>query len=115
MDVVGHLIGFLLAADEAADLLNTFRTGSGQHLRHFDDPVSLHFPIYIVIIDLFQIIGEPFIPHSQQAEEAGLARPLTAHQTQHQLKLDTGMEHPADSTQHEDFQALGVELAFLCP
>ena len=77
--------------------------------------MSLHFPIYIVIIDLFQIIGEPFIPHSQQAEEAGLARPLTAHQTQHQFKFDAGVEHPADGTQHENFQALGVELAFFCP
>ena len=115
MDVVGHLIGFLLAADEAADLFNTFCTGSSQHLRHFDDPVSLHFSVYIVIIDLFQIIGEPFIPHSQQSKEAGLARPLTAYQTQHQFKFDTRVEHPADGTQHENFQALGIEQAFLRP
>ena len=94
---------------------DTMLNKNSGYLRHFDDPVSLHFPIYIVIIDLFQIIGEPFIPHSQQAEEAGLARPLTAHQTQHQFKFDAGVEHPADGTQHENFQALGVELAFFCP
>ena len=43
-------------------------------------------------------------PDRQQAEEAGLASPLTAHQTEHFLIFGAGAEYPPDSPQQKLFQ-----------
>ena len=59
---------------------------------------------YPVVIQLLQVIREPFVPDRQQSEEGGLSCTLTAHQTKHFLIFGTGTEYPAYSTQQEMFQ-----------
>jgi len=41
MGLVGNFIGFLLLAEKTLDLLDALGIGGGDHLRHFDDPVTL--------------------------------------------------------------------------
>ena len=103
LGLIGCAVGFLLAADERADFLNAFGTAGGQHLRHLDDPVALQLQKHPVIIQLFQIVTEPLVPDRQQAEEAGLASPLSAHQTEHFLIFGAGGKHPPDGSQQEVF------------
>ena len=104
LGLIGCAVGFLLAADERADFLNAFGAAGGQHLRHLDDPVALQLQKHPVIVQLFQVIGEPLVPDRQQTEEAGLASPLTAHQTEHFLIFGAGAEYPPDRPQKEVLQ-----------
>ncbi len=94
LGLIGRPVGFLLAADKRADFLNAFGAAGSQHLRHLDDPVALQLQKYPVIVQLFQVIGKPLVPDRQQTEEAGLASPLAAHQTEHFLVFGAG-EIPA--------------------
>ena len=103
LGLVGRPVGFLLAADKRADFLNAFGAAGGQHLRHLDDPVALQLQKHPVIVQLFQVIGEPLVPDRQQTEEAGLASPLSAHQTEHFLVFGAGGKHPPDRAQQEVF------------
>ena len=66
---VWHFIGFLLAAEKGLDFLNALGIGCGNHLRHLDQPVSLHLAVHIFIVQLFQVIGKPVILNCQQAKE----------------------------------------------
>ena len=43
MGLVGDFIGLLLLAEKALDFLDAFGIGGGNHLRHFNDPVTLQF------------------------------------------------------------------------
>ena len=104
LGLVGRPVGFLLAADKGADFFNAFGAAGSQHLRHFDNPVSLQLQIHPVIVQFFQVVTEPLVPDRQQAEEAGLASPLTAHQTEHFLIFGAGAEYPPDSPQQKVFQ-----------
>lgn len=104
MGLVGDLVGLLLPAEKSFDFLDASRIGCGDHLGHLDDPVSLHFAVHVFIVQPFQVVGEPIIPPRQQAEEGGLARPLAAHQTEHELELAARLEHPADGTQQKQPQ-----------
>ena len=90
-----------MTADKGADLLDALGVTGGQHLRHLDDPVALQLGKHLVIIQLFQVIGEPLILYRQKAKEGGLSGSLTAHQTEQLLILGTRMEHPADGSQQE--------------
>ena len=103
LGLIGCAVGFLLAADKRADFLNAFGAAGSQHLRHLDDPVALQLQKHPVIVQFFQVIGEPLVPDRQQAEEAGLASPLSAHQTEHFLVFGAGRKHPPDSAQQEVF------------
>ena len=47
-------VGFLLAADKGANLLDALGVAGGQHLRHLDDPVALQLGKHLVIIQLFR-------------------------------------------------------------
>ena len=76
--------------------------------------MPLHLAVNIVIVNPFQVIGEPFVPDCQQPEESGLARALTAPQTEHHLKLAARLEHSADCSQHEQAQTFIGVLAVLC-
>ena len=62
-------IGFPRSADKGLNILNAFGIGGGNHLGHFDNPMSLHLAINIVIINPFQVIGKPFVFDCQQSEE----------------------------------------------
>ena len=66
--------------------------------------MSLHFAVHVFIVQPFQVVGEPVIPARQQAEEGGLARPLAAHQAEHELELAARLEHPADGAQQKQPQ-----------
>ena len=66
--------------------------------------MSLQLQIHPVIVQFFQVVTEPLVPDRQQAEEAGLASPLTAHQTEHFLIFGAGAEYPPDSPQQKVFQ-----------
>ena len=65
--------------------------------------MALQFQKHPVIVQLFQIVTEPLVTDCQQAEEAGLASPLSAHQTKHFLVFGAGGKHPPDSPQQEVF------------
>lgn len=104
MGLIGDLVGLLLPAEKGFDLLDAFGVGRGDHFGHLDDPVSLHFAIHVLIVQPFQVVGEPVVPARQQAEEGGLARPLAAHQAEHELELTAGLEHPADGPQQKQPQ-----------
>ena len=56
MGFVGDFIGFLLLAEKALDLLDALGVGGGDHLRHFDDPVTLQLAVHVVIIQPTQVI-----------------------------------------------------------
>ena len=104
MGLIGDLVGLLLPAEKSFDFLDASRIGCGDHLGHLDDPVSLHFAVHVLIIQPFQIVGEPVVPARQQAEEGGLARPLATHQAKHEFKLAARLKHPADGTQQKQPQ-----------
>jgi hypothetical protein len=70
-----------LAADKGANFLDALGVAGGQHLRHLDDPVALQLGKHLVIIQLFQVVGEPLILYSQKAKEGGLSSSLATHQT----------------------------------
>ena len=106
-------IGFLRPADKGLNILNAFGIGGGNHLGHFDNPMSLHLAINIVIINPFQVIGKPLIFDCQQPEEGGLSCALSSDQTEHGFKLASRLEYPADCAQHEQPQTFIGELAFL--
>ena len=74
MGLVGNFIGFLLLTEETLDFLDALGIGSGDHLRHFDDPVTLQLAIYVVIVQPPQVIREPLVLDRQQPEESGLPR-----------------------------------------
>ena len=76
--------------------------------------MSLHLAVNIVIVNPFQVVGKPFVPDRQQPEEGGLSCTLTAHQTEHHLKLAARLEHSADCSQHEQAQTFIGVLAVLC-
>ena len=56
MGLVGNFIGFLLFAEETLDLLDTLGIGSGDHLRHFNDPVPLQLAVHVVVVQPTQVI-----------------------------------------------------------
>ena len=56
MGLVGDLIGLLLLAEEAFDLLDALGIGGGDHLRHFNDPVALQLSVHVVIVQPPQIV-----------------------------------------------------------
>ena len=112
---IGRAVGFLLAADKGADLLDALGVTGGQHLRHLDDPVALQLGKHLVIIQLFQIIGEPLILYSQEAKEGRLSGSLAARQTEQFLILGTWMEHPADGSQQEVLEHFFHIVVLVCP
>ena len=114
MGFIRHFIGFLGSAYKGLNILNTFGIGGGNHLGHFDNPMSLHLAVNIVIVNPFQVIGKPLVFDCQQPEEGGLSCALSSDQTEHGFKLASRLEHPADCAQHEQPQTFIGELAFLC-
>ena len=110
---VGDFVNLLLAAQEGLDFLNALGVGGCHHLGHFNNPVSLQFAVYIVIVQFSQIIRKPLIPESQQPEECGLSRSLTAYQTKHDFKLAAGLKSPRNRPQHKQFQGFIAILADL--
>ena len=99
MGLIRDFVGLFLSAEKGFDLLDAFRIGCGDHLGHLDDPVSLHFAVHILIVQPFQVVGEPVVPACQQAKKGGLARPLATHQAEHEFELAARLKHPADGTQ----------------
>ena len=56
MGFVGDFIGFLLFAEKTLDFFDALGIGGGDHLRHFNDPVSLQLSEHIVIVQPPQVI-----------------------------------------------------------
>ena len=110
MGLVGDFIGFLLLAEKALDLLNALGVGGGNHLRHFDDPVTLQLAVHVVIVQPPQVIREPLVLNGQQTEEGGLPRTLTAHQTEHGFKFTSRLEYSLDGSQQKDFHGFASVL-----
>ena len=102
MGLVGDFIGLLLFAEKTLDLLDALGIGGGDHLRHFDDPVTLQLAVHVVIVQPPQVIREPLILDRQQSKKGGLPRTLPAHQTEHGFKFTSRLEHPLDGSQQED-------------
>ena len=111
--LIGNLIGVLLAAQEGFDFLNAPGVGGCQHLRHFNNPVSVEHPVQIVVRQLFDVIRKPAVIHGQQADECGLACALPAHQTQHGIEFAARMENPLNRAQQKDFEGFRCVRGFL--
>ena len=47
---------FLLLTEETLDFLDALGIGGGDHLRHFDDPVTLQLAVHVVIVQPPQIV-----------------------------------------------------------
>ena len=97
------------------DFLNASGVGGCDHFGHFNNPVSLQFPVYIFIIQLLQIVAEPFILHGKQPEERGLSGSLAADQAEHQLKLAARLKYPLRSSKHEYPKTLFVKVGNFSP
>ena len=110
MGLVGGFIGLLLLAEKALDLLDALGIGSGDHLRHFDDPVALQLSVHVVIVQPPQVVREPLVLDGQQPEESGLPRALTAHQTEHGFKFTSRLEHALNGSQQENFHSFASVL-----
>ena len=110
---IRHLIGFLRPTDKGFNLFSALGVGGGDHFRHFNNPVSLHLAVNVVVVNPFQVIGKPLVHDRQQPEECGLARALSADQTEHDFKFTAGLEHSVDGSQHEQPQAFVAVLAVL--
>ena len=110
MGLVGDFIGLLLLAEKALDLFDALGIGGGDHLRHFDDPVTLQLTVHVVIVQPPQVIREPFILDSQQPEESRLPSTLPAYQTEHSFKFASRLEYPLDGSQQEDLHGFASVL-----
>ena len=77
--------------------------------------MALQLGKHLVIIQLFQVVGEPLILYSQESKEGGLSSSLAAHQTKQLLIFGTRMEHPADSPQQEVLKHFFYIVALICP
>ena len=58
---IRNFVDLLLAAQKRFDFFNALGIGGGNHLGHFDDPVTLQLAVYIFIVQLPQIVGKPLI------------------------------------------------------
>ena len=103
--VIGKLVGILAPGEKGLDVLDALRVGCRYHLRHFHDPVPCQSLINLFIVQLFQIIGKPFVPDSQEAKERRFPRSLTAGQHQHQIKFRSRLKDTLHSSQHEQLEA----------
>ena len=83
------------------DFFNALGIGGGNHLGHFNDPVTLQLAVHVFIVQLSQIIGKPLVLACQQPEEGGFSRALTAYQTEHDFKFAAGMKCPMNRAQQE--------------
>ena len=110
MCFVGDFIGLLLLAEKTLDFLDAFGIGGGNHLRHFNDPVTLQLAVHVVIVQPPQVIRKPLVLNGQQTEEGGLSHTLTAHQTEHGLKFASRLEYPLDGSQQEDLHGFASVL-----
>ena len=109
---VWDFIDLLLSAQKRLDFLNALGVCGGDHLRHLDNPMALQLAVHIVIVQLAKVIGKPLVFHGQQPEKGGFSGSLTAHQTEHDLKLAAGMKCPVDGSQQEQPQGfIGVLVA----
>ena len=68
---------------------------------------------HVLVAEVAQVVREPVRLQGQAAQEGGLARPLAAHQHQHQLKLAPRLKHPPYRPQHEGAQAALVVVVHL--
>ena len=66
--------------------------------------MTLQLSVDVIIVQPPQVVGKPFVPYRQQPEKGGLARTLTAHQTEHDLKLAAGSVCPVDRAQQKELQ-----------
>ena len=55
--------------------------------------------VNVLIVEALDIVGEPFILESQLPEEGRFARALVADQSEHIIKLTSGIEYAGDSAQ----------------
>ena len=76
--------------------------------------MPLHLAEHIVVIDLLQIIGEPFIFAGQKAEEGRFTGSLTAYQTEHQFKLTSRFEYPVNGSQQKQTHDFGAIRTDFC-
>ena len=110
MGLVWDFIGLLLLAEKALDFRDAFGIGGGDHLRHFDDPVALQLSVHVVVVQPPQVVREPFLLDRQQPKKAGLSCALSAHQTEHGLKLTSRLEHALNGSQQENLHGFASVL-----
>jgi len=72
--------------------------------------VPLQLAVHVVIVQPSQVIREPLVLDRQQPEKGGLSHTLTAHQTEHAVKLTSRLEHPLDGSQQEDLHGFASVL-----
>ena len=95
--------GFLLFTEKTFDLLDALGIGGGDHLRHFNDPVTLQLAVHVVVVQPPQVIREPFILDCQQPEESGLSwvspvGSVGASKCLQHFEVATGDPHPCPPT-----------------
>ena len=76
--------------------------------------MSLHLAEHIVVINLLQVIGEPFILASKKAKEGRLTGSLSAHQTEHQFKLAARSEYTVNGSQQKQPHDFGTIRTYFC-
>ena len=72
--------------------------------------MSLQFPVDVFVIQLFQIVAEPFVPDGKQPEERRFPGALAADEEEHQFEFASGLKRPVDRAKHENPQAFLVEV-----
>ena len=75
--------------------------------------MPLQLPVYVIIVQLPQVIGKPLITDSKEPKEGGLPGSLTAHQTEHDLKLCPRLEYPCHCPQHEQQEDFVIVIIYL--
>ena len=76
--------------------------------------MSLHLAEHIVVINLLQVIGEPFILTGQKAEEGRFTGSLSTYQTEHQFKLTARSEYPVNGSQQKQTHDFGAIRTDFC-
>ena len=64
--------------------------------------MSLQLAVYVVIVDLPQVIGKPFVISCQETEKRGFPRALAAHKAEHKVKLGSRDKGPVDRPHEEE-------------
>ena len=50
VDFIRGFVGFLLAAQKGLNILNALCVRRGNHFRHFNNPMPLQLPVYVIIV-----------------------------------------------------------------
>ena len=68
--------------------------------------MTLQLAVDVLVIELSQVVREPFVPDCHEAEERTFTCALTADQAEHILELAPRLKYPLDCAHHEQLERL---------